>query len=326
MNFRRDKLLLVLMVIIAIIITSCSLKQSKTENESIIIADQFGLAYAPIEIMKSKGFLRQELDKVGAHEISIEWKRMGNTTSMREAMISGNLDIGFVGIPPFLIGRDKGMDWKIISGISESPAALITTDSDLNSIRDITEEHRIIVPQPGSIQHILLAMYSERILGNAKKFDQQLLTLPHPDGLVAMSIGDTKQLHFTTPPFLQKEMEIEGAKILVDGETSFGEPFTFIVGICPQRVFNNQVIYEAFERALERSVVFMTVNPEETLNILTDVYEYPQEELQEYLSNDQMKFTTEINGVDNFVEFMLRNEWIETNMDEADVLWRPNGQ
>lgn len=325
MNFKRNKLLLVLLIITVVMITSCSVKQEKSKKNSLIISDQFGLAYAPIEIMKAKDFLRQELDGVGAYEIDIEWKRMGNTTSMREAMISGDLDIGFVGIPPFLIGRDKGMDWKIITGISESPAALITTDSTLNGIEDITEDHRIIVPQPGSIQHILLAMYAEKMLGNAKAFDQQLLTLSHPDGLVAMSTGDSKQLHFTTPPFLQKELEIEGAKVLLDGDTSFGQSFTFIVGICPQRVFDNKVVYEAFERALEQSVTFMSVNPEETLNILAVAYEYPKEELEKYLSNEQMKFTTEINGVDIFIDFMHRNGWIDEAMEESDVLWRPNG-
>lgn len=326
MNFKRNVFLLVLTIIMTILMTSCSVKQDKSENESLIIADQFGLAYAPIEIMKAKDFLRQELDEVGAQEIEIEWKRMGNTTTMREAMISGDLDIGFVGIPPFLIGRDKGMDWKIITGISESPAALITTDPELGGIEDITEEHRIIVPQPGSIQHILLAMYAEKILGNAKAFDQQLLTLSHPDGLVAMSTGDSKQLHFTTPPFLQKELEIEGAKVLLDGDTSFGQSFTFIVGICPQRVYDDRVVYEAFERALERSVVFMSVNPEETVNILAESYEYPKEELEKYLSNKQMKFTSEIKGVNTFIDFMTRNGWIDGAMDEADVLWRPNGQ
>lgn len=315
--------LIILLLVVSIITSSCGVK---TQNETLIIADQFGLAYAPIEIMKAKDFLRRELDEVGAHEIVVEWKRMGNTTSMREAMVSGDLDIGFVGIPPFLIGRDKGMDWKIISGISESPSALITTDPSLSSIEDITENHRIILPQPGSIQHILLAMYAEKKLGDAKTFDQQLVTLAHPDGLVAMSTGDPNQLHFTTPPFLQKEMEIDNANLLVDGETCFGEPFTFIVGICPQRVYDDRVVFEAFERALERSIVFMTVNPDETMKILTEAYEYPEEELEKYLSHEQMKFTAEIRGVDTFIDFMTRNGWIDGVMDEAEVLWRPHGQ
>ncbi len=320
---KHNLALTVLLLTVITITTSCTVK---SKNDTLIIADQFGLAYAPIEIMKSKEFLRRELDKVGAPEIEIEWKRMGNTTSMREAMVSGDLDIGFVGIPPFLIGRDNGMDWKIISGISESPSALITTDNSLNGIEDITENHRIILPQPGSIQHILLAMYAEKKLGDAKIFDQQLLTLAHPDGLVAMSTGDPNQLHFTTPPFLQKEMELENSKVLVDGETCFGESFTFIVGICPQRVFDDQVVFEAFERALEESVLFMATNPEETLTILTEAYEYPEVELKKYLLHEQMKFTAEVKGVATFIDFMTRNGWIDGAMDEAEVLWRPNGQ
>ncbi|MCD4713029.1 MAG: ABC transporter substrate-binding protein, partial [Clostridiales bacterium] len=70
--------LIVLLLVVSIITSSCGVK---TQNETLVIADQFGLAYAPIEIMKAKDFLRQELDEVGAHEVVVEWKRMGNTTS-----------------------------------------------------------------------------------------------------------------------------------------------------------------------------------------------------------------------------------------------------
>jgi hypothetical protein len=59
---------------------------------------------------------------------------------------------------------------------------------------------------------------------------------------------------------------------------------------------------------------------------LAEAYEYPIGELQKYLSNEQMEFTTEIKGVDVFIDFMTRNGWIESAMDEAEVLWRSNGQ
>ena len=152
-------------------------------------------------------------------------------------MLSNSLDVGFVGIPPFLLGLENGMEWKIISALSESNVALITKDETLNSLADLRDEHRIILPQPGSIQHILLQMASEELFGDATQFDDQLLTLSHPDGVVAFTSGDQNQLHFTTPPYLQEDLKVTSSRVLLDGKECFGDAFTFIVGICDREFY-----------------------------------------------------------------------------------------
>jgi len=322
---------IVLTIALTIILSGCSnaLNEVKSETssdqsvnrEAIIIADQFGLAYAPLEIMKEKQFLEKALAEAGLSKIKVEWKKFGNTTAIREAMLSGDLDVGFVGIPPFLIGLDNGMNWKIIAGLSESKVALVSKDQSIQNLEDLTKAHRIILPQPGSIQHILLQMASKKALGNPNAFDEQLIALSHPDGVIAFTSGDEKQLHFTTPPYLQEDLKSEGSKEIIDGITCFGEDFTFIVGICQEKVYADRAVYDAFQVALKQSIAFIEENHLESVAILETVYEYTSDELETFLSEDQMTFSTEVKGLNTFVDFMFETGALKKTYNNEALFW-----
>ncbi|MFP4564403.1 MAG: ABC transporter substrate-binding protein, partial [Spirochaetia bacterium] len=166
-------------------------------DRTLTIADQYGIAYLPVQIVKQEKLLEKRLP-----DTRIRWEKMGNAAAIREAMIAEKLDVGFMGIPPFLIGYDRGMDWRIFTGLSESPLGLVTLREDIQSLDDIGPEDRIALPQPGSIQHILLSMAAERRFGDPGRFDSRLVTLSHPDGMQALLAGREITAHFTSPPFL----------------------------------------------------------------------------------------------------------------------------
>lgn len=320
--------LTLLAVLLPLLFSGCADGRVDTQPSSpqkLVIADQFGLAYAPIEILKGTEILDEELAKAGLETTTIEFKTLGNTAAIREAMVSGDLDIGFVAIPPFLIGKDNGMDWRIIAGVSESPMALVTKDPELTSLSQLTPEHRIMLPQPGSVQHILLSMAAEKDLNDSKAFDNQLIAMAHPDAMTAMLSGPKTQLHFTSPPYLDQELALEGFHPLVDAETIMGGPFTFIVGICPQRVYDDTRLYNAFESALLRAVTFMNTQPREAAEILSASYDYSTAELDLYLSNGQLRFDSEVRGLDTFYEFMYRTGMIKSPQNLKDLYWSENG-
>jgi NitT/TauT family transport system substrate-binding protein len=316
-----------LAVLLPLLFSGCADGRVGTQPSTapkLVIAEQFGLAYAPIEILKSTEILAEELAKAGLETTVVEFKTLGNTAAIREAMVSGDLDIGFVAIPPFLIGKDNGMDWRIISGVSESPMALVTKDPDLTSLSQLTPEHRIMLPQPGSVQHILLSMAAEKDLKDPKAFDKQLIAMSHPDAMTAMLSGPETQLHFTSPPYLDQELAQEGFHPLVDAETIMGGPFTFIVGICPQRVYDNTQLYNAFKSALRRAVTFMNTDREEAAEILRGAYDYSPEEINLYLSNEQLRFDSEVRGIELFYDFMLRTGQIKHPQNLEELYWSKN--
>ena len=317
---RKLKKIWILGIIVTcgVFVLSCS---QKKQDDTLTIADQFGLPYAPLEIMKHQEFLEQELKSAGLEDIKIEWIKLPNTSAIREAMLSNSLDVGFVGIPPFLLGLDNGMEWKIISALSESNVALVTKDDSVKSLTDLSEQHRIILPQPGSIQHILLQMALDRLELDPVIFDNQLVSLSHPDGVIAFSTGDESQLHFTTPPYLQEDLNVSGTRVLIDGKQCFGDDFTFIVGICEQDFYEDDEKYKCFRNALQRSIDFMNQNPEEAIQILSRAYDYDVEALTVYLDATQTKFDTEVRGLENFIEFMVKMGQIKQTYETEDLFW-----
>ena len=300
---------------IVLILTGCQGKP--IEGKTLIIAEQYGLAYAPLAVMQAKNFI-EEIDP----DLTIEWAKAGNTTAIREMMLAGKVDIGFMGIPPFLIARDKGMEWGIFTGLSQAPVGLVSSNPAIQSLADIQETDRIALPQPGSIQHILLALAAEREFGDAARFDQQLITMKHPDGMSAMLAGQELNLHFTSPPFIFMELAEPGTHLVLSGREAMGGPFTFIIGAVPKRVRDEKAESLAvLKEALQKTMVFMQEEPEETMAILAESYQLEPELLKSYLENSELSYTDEIEGLETFIDFMSRNGYLENEITSDEVVW-----
>lgn len=304
-------------VIIGIVLVLSACQGKPDQGKTLIIADQYGLAYAPLQVMQAKNFI-QEIDP----DLTIEWAKAGNTTAIREMMLAGKVDIGFMGIPPFLIARDKGMDWGIFTGLSQAPVGLVSGNVEIKNLEDIQATDRIALPQPGSIQHILLAIAAEREFGDAARFDQQLVTMKHPDGMSAMLAGQELQLHFTSPPFIFMELEEANTHLVLSGQEAMGGPFTFIIGAVPKRVQDEKAeSLMVLKKALQKTMAFMQDQPEETTTILAESYQLEPEQLKAYLENPELNYTDEIEGLETFIDFMGRNGYLENEMTSDEVIW-----
>lgn len=293
-------------------------KRSIGDELRIAIAEQYGLAYAPVQVMKELKLLEKNLPG-----IKTEWKQLSNTAAIREAMLAGRVDVGFIAIPPFLIGWDKGMPWKIASGLSESPVGLVTWKKEIHSLKDILKNHRIAAPQPGSVQHILLAMACEREFGDAKKFDNQLVTLAHPDGMNALLAQREITAHFTAPPYLMKELEQPGMKQVLSGTEAFGGEFTFIVGVTTEEFHDQKSrVYQTYLKSLHQAMEYVRKNSKQTAALLSDEYRIPEAELLKYLKAPGTDYRPEIKGINQFAAFMKRNGYIgKIPQKSSEILW-----
>lgn len=68
----------------------------------IRIAQQFGLGYAPLLVVK-----HMKLIEKYAPGVEVEWTTLGSGAAINEALIAGKLDIGSMGVGPYLIGVDR---------------------------------------------------------------------------------------------------------------------------------------------------------------------------------------------------------------------------
>jgi len=290
------------------------------EKKTLTIAEQYGLAYAPLQILKDRRILEDMLP-----DTEIRWVQMDNTAAIREAVVAGKVDAGCLGIPPFLIGRDKGMEWKIISGLSRSPVALVADSRKLASLAAVTGDMRIALPQPGSIQHILLAMALERAGKNPKLLDGQLVTLNHPDGMAALLSGGV-EAHFTAPPYLFQETAVEADggrpyREIASGKDAFGGVYSFIVAMAAERFLEERPAdAKKLRTALATAVAFLNDNPDESAKILSRMYGTDVAVIRDYLSRDGMAFSAEVDGLERFISFMTAQGYLKSAMTAREVI------
>ena len=294
-----------LAIVASLLLASCR----PEEKKSIRIAEQFGLAYAPLTVMKEYRLLEEALP-----DYDVTWSRLTNAASIREAMLADRLDLGFMGIPPFLIGADRGMEWQIFVALSEVPVGLVVMDEGLGSLEALSEaEARIALPQPGSIQHILLAMEAERRFGDASFFDEQLVTLSHPDASQALISNSGVDAHFATPPYLRELISEHGGYLVLEGSDAFGGTFTFAVGVGSSNYLEeNPEAIEAFRRALEKAASLL--DEEEAVAALAQAYGEDIDWLREQLAGERLQYGRTLSGVARFSSFMNQVGYLESDI------------
>lgn len=281
------------------------------------IAIQFGLGYAPVQIVQEKKLIEKYLP--GAQ---VEWKQMGGEM-IREAMLAGELDIGFTGVTPFFVAWDKGADWKIATALLSAPLGLQTNKKEINSLKDFTKADKIATPYSGSIQHILLAMAAEKELGNPNALDNNLISMQHPDAATALMNGSAIAAHFAAPPYLFEELEARDIKQVVDAEEAFGGEFGFLVGSATKSFHdNNPAAYAAFVMAVNEAITFINTNPREAAAILAPSFKMSPEKVEKYLTWPGTNYTSTPYGLMGFAEFMKKAGYIKKVPQSFDeICW-----
>jgi len=304
-------------ILVILVISTGGCGNRGTAKNSITIAVQYGLPYAPLEIMKEKKLLEKNMPG-----LQVNWTQLSNTADIREAMLSGRVDAGFMAIPPFLIGLDKGMDWKIATGLSSSSTGLVTNKNGIKSIRDFKGSDKIALPQLGSVQHILLSMECEKVFNDAHKLDNLIISMSHPDGMNALLAGSGISAHFTSSPYLEKELSVNGMREILNSRDAFGGDFTFIAGVATKQLHdNNGQIYEAFVKTVSEAVDYINQNPEKAALELAPAYGLTQEEVLKYIKTKGNSFSTEVKGVPEFISFMERNGYISREYNAKEIYW-----
>ncbi|NLG78587.1 MAG: ABC transporter substrate-binding protein [Firmicutes bacterium] len=290
--------------------------QAQTQEQEIRIAGQFGLVYAPLMVAQK----HRIFEKYGLKPV---WKEYGSGAAVREALVSGEVDVGFMGIPPFLIGWDKGCPWKAAVGFCVVPVALVTNNPSIKNLKDFKPGDKIALPSPGSVQHILLAMQAERELGSATAFEKHIVAMPHPDAAAALISKKGIVAHFTTPPYIFEELSHPGMHLVVDDVTCFGQPFSFNVGVATTHFHDgNPVAYACFVMAISEAMAWMNTNKKEAAVLLGPEFGLTAEKTYRYLTWPGMDYTTAPYGLMGFADFMQKAGYIKNvPRSLSDIAW-----
>lgn len=100
-------------------------------RSEIRLGIQFGISYAPAILIQELGLLEKRLPGIKVTEV-----QFGSGAEVTQAMLSGEIDVGFMGVAPFLEGWARGLNWKIASALGDVPIGMTTVKPGARTLRD----------------------------------------------------------------------------------------------------------------------------------------------------------------------------------------------
>lgn len=294
----------------AALISGCGQDDKATSTEpkgTIHIAYQYGIGYAPAMIAKEKGYLEQLLPNV-----AITWQLMNSGSTINAATIAGDIDFALMGTAPFLIGIDKGVPYKLFTGMSTyMPTGLVCNDPEIKSLSDFTAEDRIAVVSYGSIQHILLAMGADKYLGDPHALDTNIIGMSNPEGFATVLAGNSEvKAQLASVHYYLRLVEHGYHDIMPLDQVFMAEPTLLLGAISTETLEAHPEYLEAMRQALEQGRAFLREHPEEAIKILAEIEGTTPEQMSSYLSYPTLKFTEQTQGIFALAQFMAKAGFI----------------
>ncbi|GKT30414.1 ABC transporter substrate-binding protein [Aduncisulcus paluster] len=115
--------------------------------------------------------------------------------------------------------------------------------------------------------------------------------------------------------------ENEGMIQVLSGKEAFGGDFTFIVGTLRKEMAEKNETVKAVQSALEEAMDFLMNNRDESVEILSEAYGIDAETLRVYLYDKGIEYTQEIEGLEDFVEFMIHQGYLSESMGQKTLVW-----
>jgi NitT/TauT family transport system substrate-binding protein len=282
----------------------------------IRIAEQFGVVYLLLNVAQDQKLIEKHGKKKGV-DIQVEWAKLSGGSSINDALLSGNIDIGAAGVGPLLTLWDRTAGKQNVKGVASLgnfPYYLVTNNPNVKTIADFTEKDRIALPAVTvSVQARILQMAAAKQWGEKEfaRLDKLTQALPHPDAAAAIIAGRTEITgHFGNPPFQDQELaQNPNARVVLNSYDVLGGPSSATVLYATEKFRNdNPKTYSAFVEALAEAAQFITANPEAAADIYLKVNKSNIDRalLLKVITNPQVQFKVTPQNTFGLAQFLHR--------------------
>ena len=289
---------------------------ARAEVGEVRIAEQFGIAYLPLMVMREEGLIEKHARKAGLGDIKVTWARFGSGGPMNDALLSGNLDFASGGVGPLLTiwSKTKGsLDVKGVATLCRMPLYLTTNNPNVKSIKDFTDKDRIALPAiKVSLQARTLQMAAEQAFGPGKHdvLDRLTVSMKHPDGTVAMLSGKSEiTAHFSGPPFQQQQLRNPRIRKILSSFDVLGGPTTF-VSLYARSSFrqDNPKTYKAFVAALREAMAMINADKKAATRVFISQTKSKLDPafVEKIVMDPENVFTTAPRNTMKYAEFMRK--------------------
>ena len=318
----------------AVCLACCCGFSARAEQAELRIAKQYGLGYLQMMVMEDQKIIEKNARAAGLGELKVTWATFRSSDVMNDALLSASVDFVCLGIPGIatIWGKTKGgLDVKAASGFNFLPLQLNTRNPNVKSIRDLTEKDKIAMPAVKvSMQAIVLQMAAAQVFGEANyaKLDGLTVSMAHPDAMATfLSGGGEINNHFTSPPFIQKELEKPGITKVLNSVDVMGGPISFNVVAATSKFYNeNPKLYAVFMKSIEEATDFINKDKRAAAEIYIKMTKdkSPVEDILKIINDPQIEYSLLPKNIMKMVDFMHKSGAIKVKPASWKELFFPN--
>jgi NitT/TauT family transport system substrate-binding protein len=310
------------------------------EVSSIVIVSQHGLPYLPLMVMDTLALVQKHAGKLGIGALKPDYKSLGGTQSLIDALLSRQMDFGVTGVPSLATLWDKTAgtpnEVRALSAVQSMPFLLVTNKPEIKTIKDFTGLDKIAVPAiKVSSQAICLQMAAAKEWGDDQyaRLDPFTITRSHPDAAVSVISKATEiNSHYSVAPYYYYELATAGVHNVLKSYDTLGGPGTNGVMLMAKKFRDaNPKVTQAVFAALSEAEDFINRNASEAAQIYiktTNEKRSSQEEMTRFISDADNIWTTTPQQTTTFVGFMHKvgtmkrqpSSWKDLYMPECQEL------
>lgn len=287
--------------------------KAAAELKKITIAYQGGIGYAPVHVLEVKKLIEENYKG----NIQVTFTKLDSGAAINEGIIGGTIDIGCMGLGPAISGVSRGIPYKVISNLCAQSHGLMSNDPNITKLEDITVTDKIALVNTGSIQHILLAMATEKALGDPHALDNNIQAMSHAEGMASLESGTVK-LHLTSSPFIYQERDSGKYIELKELSEVWPSGNSFLVAMASSKLAEDKDLFEAISKAFEQAITFINENQEDAAKIEEEYLKLDLDTVKSYLAQPDCQFFSELRGAETMASFMHRAGFIEKEVSMDD--------
>jgi NitT/TauT family transport system substrate-binding protein len=305
------------------------------EVSSIVMVSQHGLPYLPMMVMEALKLVEKNAGKLGIAALKADYKTLGGTQSLIDALLSRQMDFGVTGVPGLATLWDKTAgtpnEIRALSAVQSMPFMLVTNRPGIKTLADFTEQDRIGVPAVKvSSQAICLQMAAAKLWGDDQyaRLDAYTVTRSHPDAAVSvMSKATEINSHYSVAPYYYYELGTAGVHNVLRSYDTLGGPGTNGVMLMTKKFRDaNPKVTQAVYAALSEAEDFINKNPGEAAQIYiktTNEKRSSSEEMVKFISDPDNIWTTMPQQTMTFAGFMHKVGTMKRQPDSWKDLYMP---
>lgn len=277
-------------------------------------------------VLKPLQLIEKKLD------VPVEWRQYSAGPALVQAFAQGQLDVGFLGMAPTLIGIDKGIPMRAVATTHTEGADFIGRDlpeyrglDELGDVKAVLRQFRgkvVGVPAKGSIQDSMLRDVL-RSAGLVPDEDVTVLNVQAAPSLPDMLAAGDIDAMIVWPPFGTKAVMAGSGKVLVDAHDLWPDAPLTLVAVSQDMIDKYPEFVGALVALHARTSTFIMAYPDQAARIVAESLGLPYDLIRQSFK-DNPRYSAFpgagfLAATDRLAVSLKESGYVQHDLSSADV-------